>query len=80
MREVLYLRIDRLDTRIGEMLIVTDREDNLRAVDWTDCENRMHRLLRLHYGETALLRTSSQSECVDIRAGQVLCGRVTAPK
>ncbi len=49
--ETLYLRIDRLDTPIGELLIVTDRENNLRGVDWADHENRMHRLLRLHYGE-----------------------------
>ena len=33
------------------MLIVVDREGNLRAVDWTDHETRMQRLLRLHYGE-----------------------------
>jgi methylated-DNA-[protein]-cysteine S-methyltransferase len=44
MREVLHLRSARLDTPIGEMLIVTDREDNLRAVDWADYENRMYRL------------------------------------
>jgi methylated-DNA-[protein]-cysteine S-methyltransferase len=34
------------------MLIVADREGNLRAVDWADHETRMCRLLRLHYGET----------------------------
>jgi methylated-DNA-[protein]-cysteine S-methyltransferase len=51
MREILHFRIDRLDTPIGELLIVTDRKQNLCAVDWTDYENRMHRLLRLHYGE-----------------------------
>jgi methylated-DNA-[protein]-cysteine S-methyltransferase len=51
MREIVHLRIDRLDTPIGEMLVVADRERNLRAVDWADYENRMHRLLRLHYGE-----------------------------
>ncbi|MGB9032739.1 MAG: methylated-DNA--[protein]-cysteine S-methyltransferase [Acidobacteriaceae bacterium] len=48
--EPLTIRIDRLKTPIGEMLIATDREANLRAVDWTDCEPRMHRLLRIHYG------------------------------
>ena len=34
------------------MLIVTDRDANLRAIDWTDCEQRMQRLLRIHYGST----------------------------
>jgi methylated-DNA-[protein]-cysteine S-methyltransferase len=51
MSEILQLLIDRTDTPIGEMLIVADREGNLRAVDWSDHETRMRRLLRLHYGE-----------------------------
>lgn len=51
MIEAMALLIDRVDTPIGKMLIVADREGNLRAVDWTDHETRMRRLLRLHYGE-----------------------------
>jgi methylated-DNA-[protein]-cysteine S-methyltransferase len=51
MSEILQLMIDRLETPIGEMVIVADHEGNLRAVDWTDHEARMHRFLRLHYGE-----------------------------
>jgi len=43
--------IDRINTPIGELLIVADYEGNLRAADWTDHEVRMRRLLRLHYGE-----------------------------
>jgi methylated-DNA-[protein]-cysteine S-methyltransferase len=34
------------------MLVVEDREDNLRAVDWVDYETRMLDLLRLHYGKS----------------------------
>ncbi len=48
--ESLQLIIDRLDTPIGEMLMVADRDGNLRAIDWADHETRMLRLLRLHYG------------------------------
>ena len=51
MGEVLRLLIDRIDTPIGEMLVVADHDGNLRAADWTDYEARMRRLLRLHYGE-----------------------------
>ena len=51
MREIVEFLVDRIDTPIGEMLIVTGREGNLRAVDWTEHEERMHRLLRLQYGE-----------------------------
>jgi methylated-DNA-[protein]-cysteine S-methyltransferase len=49
-REALRLLFDRLATPIGEMTVVADREGNLRAVDWTDHETRMQRILRLHYG------------------------------
>jgi methylated-DNA-[protein]-cysteine S-methyltransferase len=51
MSEVLQLLMDRMDTPIGELLLVADRDGNLRAIDWTDHESRMLRLLRLHYGE-----------------------------
>lgn len=43
--------LDRLPTPIGTMLVVTDERSSLRALDWEDHETRMHRLLRLHYGE-----------------------------
>lgn len=51
MSETLELIIDRIDTPIGEMVIVADHEGNLRAADWTDHEARMLRLLRRQYGE-----------------------------
>ena len=51
MTETLHLLIDRMETPIGELLIVADRGGHLRAVDWTDYETRMLRLLRLHYGD-----------------------------
>jgi methylated-DNA-[protein]-cysteine S-methyltransferase len=52
MSKILQLVVDRLDTPIGEMLIVADQNGKLRAVDWREYEARMHRLLRLHYGES----------------------------
>jgi len=50
MSQTLQLLMDRIDTPIGEMILVADREGNLRAIDWTDHEDRMLRLLRRHYG------------------------------
>jgi methylated-DNA-[protein]-cysteine S-methyltransferase len=44
--------VERLDTPTGRLLIVTDDERLLRAVDWEDHEHRLQRLLRLHYGAT----------------------------
>jgi methylated-DNA-[protein]-cysteine S-methyltransferase len=48
--DVLHLSIDRLDTPIGELLVVADQDGNLRATGWVDYEQEMDRLLRLHYG------------------------------
>jgi len=51
MSEILQLTVDRAKTPIGEMMILADHDGNLRAVDWTDHEVRMLRLLGLHYGK-----------------------------
>ena len=45
--------LERLDTPIGQMLLVLDDEGRLRAIDWEDYEARMQRLLRIHYGADA---------------------------
>ena len=47
----LQLFIDRIKTPIGELAIVADERDRLRAMEWTEHEHRMDRALRLHYGE-----------------------------
>ena len=51
MSNVLHLLIDRIETPIGELLLVADEAGKLRAIDWADYESRMLRLLRLHYGK-----------------------------
>jgi methylated-DNA-[protein]-cysteine S-methyltransferase len=54
MREPLQLSTDRIHTPIGELLIVADEAGNLRAVGWTEHEERMRRLLHRQYGENGL--------------------------
>jgi methylated-DNA-[protein]-cysteine S-methyltransferase len=44
------LTLDRLQTPMGPILIATDIEGRLRAVDFWDDEAGMRRLLRRHYG------------------------------
>ncbi len=48
---------------IGRVTIVTDEKDRLRAVDFEDYEERLHRLLDRHYGRNhvALTRRPSPS-------------------
>jgi methylated-DNA-[protein]-cysteine S-methyltransferase len=51
MSEVLKLFLDRIETPIGEMLLVTDAAGKVRALDWNDYESRMTTLLDRHYGK-----------------------------
>jgi methylated-DNA-[protein]-cysteine S-methyltransferase len=51
MGDVLELLMDRVETPIGTMLLVADHEGNLRAIDWSDYEERLMRILRLQYGK-----------------------------
>jgi methylated-DNA-[protein]-cysteine S-methyltransferase len=46
---VLPLQVDRLDTPIGEMLIVADDEGNLRATFWMEKDRGMEQFLARHY-------------------------------
>lgn len=48
MHNQLRLFIDRMMTPLGELILLSDEVGNLRAVDWTDHEERMRRLLSQH--------------------------------
>ncbi len=50
----MHLLLERLPSPISPLLVVTDREGILRALDFADCEARMHRWLRQHYGDYTL--------------------------
>jgi methylated-DNA-[protein]-cysteine S-methyltransferase len=79
MGEVLQLSLDRIDTPIGQMLIVADHDGNLRAVDWTDHEPRRCRLLRLHYGEDGFrLEPTGKASRFANAMGSYFAGDLTA--
>jgi len=61
MMNVLPLLVDRLHTPIGELVVVADRDGHLRAIDWTDYETRMQRLLTLHYGARGFSLTPARN-------------------
>jgi len=48
------LFLDRYSNPLAEILLVTDEQGDLRALDFADHEARMLRLLRLHYGDRKL--------------------------
>jgi methylated-DNA-[protein]-cysteine S-methyltransferase len=49
MRMILPLQVDRLDTPIGEMLVVADVEGYLRATFWTEKDRALEPFLARHY-------------------------------
>ncbi len=52
--------LERVKTPTGMMLLVSDDEQRLRALDWEDHEERMQKLLRRHYGEAVALKEVSR--------------------
>jgi len=48
------LRRDHIASPIGDVLLVHDDDEQLRALDFGDYEPRMLRLLKLHYGAVTL--------------------------
>lgn len=56
----LALLLERVPTPLGEMLVVTDTQGRLRALDWKDYEADMHLLMRRQYRGTHIeLREST---------------------
>ena len=54
MSQTLGLLIERVETPISELLVVTDEAGALRGIEWADCPARIDRLLRHAPGERGL--------------------------
>ncbi len=48
--DIFDFALSRMPTPIGTMLIVTDAQGRLRALDWNDHDDRMDRLMQRQYG------------------------------
>ena len=48
------LTLERWDSPVSTLLLAADDEGNLRVLEFVEYESRMHRLLRLHYGDYTL--------------------------
>lgn len=71
--------LERVPTPIGLMLVLTDAQQRLRAVDWQDFEARMHTLLRRQYGKDAVaLRDAVQPSTARRRLEAYFDGDVAA--
>ncbi len=60
----MHLRLDRYQAPVAPLLVVTDEEGNLRALEFADHEARMHRLLREHYGEYELQKGTAPASII----------------
>lgn len=60
----LNFQLKRVETPIGQLLLVTDEQQCLRAIDWDDYEDRMHLLMRRQYKgiSITLQEIATQSE------------------
>jgi len=57
----LRLLTEKLATPIGELVVIYDEQGRLRATDWINYAERMHRLLARHYGEDDFTLTPAQN-------------------
>ncbi|WP_028602056.1 methylated-DNA--[protein]-cysteine S-methyltransferase [Ottowia thiooxydans] len=57
--------LSQLDSPLGTMLLVTDAEQNVRALDFADQVERLHFGLRRHYGEVELLQAPAPEEVAE---------------
>lgn len=63
------LALARLETPVGVMLVVTDDEGRLCALDWDDHAERMARLLRRHHGAVELRDRPAEGPVFDALRG-----------
>lgn len=65
----MQLRLTRWSSPLGALLLVTDSDGVLRALDYADFESRMHDLLKLHYGHYTLNEGPAPNSITDALAG-----------
>ncbi len=75
---MLTLILDQLLTPLGTALILTDKKGNLRALDWSDYETRLNRLLRLHYGKDYEIIEGMRLSKASLLVGKYFAGDLKA--
>lgn len=66
--DTLTLHSERFDTPTGRMLLVTDTEGRVHALDWEDHRERNQRLLGRYYRHVTLAMREAKSDSVAKRA------------
>ncbi len=72
--------LERMETPLGQMLLVSDEQQRLRALDWFDYEDRMLELMRQQYKGTSIqLRETGLNSPAAQAMRAYFDGDVTAP-
>jgi methylated-DNA-[protein]-cysteine S-methyltransferase len=61
----MHLRLERHPSPVSPLLLVTDNDGVLRALDFAECEARMLRLLREHYGDVTMTKANSPPALIE---------------
>lgn len=75
---MLSLACERLASPIGAMLLLSDGEGRLRALDWEDHELRLRDLLRRQYGAAVEIRESGKPSPASRAIKAYFAGDLTA--
>ncbi len=60
----MQFNLSTVESPIGQLLLVTDEQKRVRALEFADHETRLRRLLREHYGSVELVTTTAPEEIV----------------
>ncbi|MCD6075429.1 MAG: Methylated-DNA--protein-cysteine methyltransferase [Rhodospirillales bacterium] len=74
----LILTLDKILTPLGIALVLTDKTGTLRALDWSDYEDRLYRLLRLHYGTDYEIAEGMRLSKASLLVGKYFAGDLKA--
>jgi methylated-DNA-[protein]-cysteine S-methyltransferase len=61
----MQLFLSHMESPLGQMLLVTDAQSTLRAIDFADHKARLYRNMREHYGSAELAEASTPTEVVE---------------
>lgn len=78
MPDMFSLHIERMPTAIGEMLVVSDAQERLRALGWADYEARLQRQLTWQFGGRFELRSRPTSALIREALHAYLEGKLDA--
>jgi methylated-DNA-[protein]-cysteine S-methyltransferase len=76
--DAFIFHIDRIETKTGVMLVVSDQQQRLRALGWSDLEDRLQRQLAARYGERLELRPGPTSALIRDSLHRYLEGKLDA--